>query len=345
MPGCIDRCSTRPAYAAALARPMTRAARAAMDFVTALDTGRLGRLLGCCAPAATWWVGTGPDRPGGEPAVSPAGSGRFPLHGLMGLADKLDLMRDLGPQAFPTGCRQIPRRVIAGDLDCVIEVEGFGVHASGATYANRYGFVFDVDRRGLITSVREYLDTIHAQQVVGAGTPLPPSATLDGGDRRPALAARATRSPAAQRALALWPALARGDLDGFAEQFHPDAHFWTDSGRDRVRGRLDGRGDARANGPFHGRVPIADKLAVMRERIRAAGYTTPGITVTPHRLIADGNLVAIEASGDARLGEHAYQNRYLWVIDADAAGIREVREYCDTLHLAVLHGARGEYAD
>lgn len=321
---------------------MTLAVRAAMDFISALDTGRVGRLLRLCAPGATWWVDTGPDRPGGDPTVSPNGSGRFPLHGQMDLADKLDLMRELGPQTFPQGCRQIPRRIVAGEHDCVVEVEGHGVHASGAVYANRYGFVFDVDRRGRITSVREYLDTIHAQQVVGAGAPLPPTVVLDGGDRRPPLDPPTDPTPQVARALTLWPALAGGDIDGFAAQFHSDAWFWTDSGRNRERGRLDRQGDAHANGPFHGRIPIADKIATMRARLRSEGFVTPGVTVTPHRLIADGDLVAIEASGHAQVGDRIYQNRYLWVVDADTTGIREVREYCDTLHLADVHANTAE---
>lgn len=323
---------------------MTRAVRAGMDFITALDQGSLGRLRRVCAPDATWWVDSGPDRAGGDPRVSPSGSGRFPLHGLMRMDDKLRLMGELGPGSFPTGCRQLPRRVIAGERDCVIEVEGHGVHASGAVYANRYGFVFDVDEDGLIVSVREYLDTIHAQRVLGADGAIPPRVRLEGGDTRPPLDPPVDPEPAVASALALWPALATGDIDAFAALFTDAATFWTDSGRDRQRGRLEGRGDARANGPFHGRVPIADKLAVIRERLASAGYKTPGVTVTPHRLIADGDLVAIEASGHADFGEAAYQNRYLWVIDTDRDGIVQVREYCDTLHIAELMGYAEEYA-
>ncbi|MFB9186184.1 nuclear transport factor 2 family protein [Dactylosporangium sucinum] len=305
---------------------MTRAVRAGLDFITALDRGSLGGLARLCAPGATWWVDSGPDRRGGDPRAQ--GSGRFPLHGVMRMDDKLALMRELGPAAFPTGCRQIPRRVVAGDDACVIEVEGHGVHASGRVYANRYGFVFDVDAAGAIESVREYLDTIHAQQVVGDGAPIPGSTT-----EHPEPAHR--DAPAA--VTTMWAALAAGDLDAFGALFTDDATWWTDTGPDRDRGRLHRRGDIAAS-PFHGVVPIADKLAAMRARIAGGAYRSAAVTVTPQRWIADDTLVAVEATGEAMVGNGRYQNRYLWVLDVRPGGIAAVREYCDTLHIADLMG-------
>ncbi|WDZ83692.1 nuclear transport factor 2 family protein [Micromonospora cathayae] len=333
---------------------MTRAVRAGMDFVSALDRGSLGGLARLCAPGATWWVDTGPDRRGGDPDLAPTGSGRFPLHGVLRMDDKLALMRDLGPTAFPTGCRQIPRRIVAGDDWCVIEVEGYGVHASGLEYANRYGFVFDVDPSGAVVSVREYLDTIHAQQVVGGGEPVPRS-SLDAPaarpDRYPGPDEPAARPapdpgdapPAVTTALAMWPALAGGDLDAFGALFTEDATWWTDTGRNRDLGRPHRRGDIDANGPFHGTVTITAKLAAMRARLATGGYRSAAVTVTPHRWIADDTLVAVEASGDATLADGSrYQNRYLWVVDVRADGIAGVREYCDTLHIADLMGYHAE---
>jgi ketosteroid isomerase-like protein len=313
-----------------------------MDFISALDQGTIGGIAAVCAPGATWWVDSGPDRVGGDPVAAPEGSGRFPLHGTMDMAVKLELMRDVGPGAFPTGCRQTPRRVIGCDRMCVIEVDGYGVHESGAVYANRYGFVFDVDESGAITSVREYLDTIHAQQVVGGGAVVP-RAELAEGDSRPPL----DDGPAggSTPALQLWDLLAQADIDGIEALFEPDGTWWTDSGRDRRRGRLFGRGDIDANGPFHGIVPIADKLGAMRARLASGEYQAT-ITVTPHRLVVDDALVAIEASGDAPLASGLrYQNRYLWVIEQQAGRLRSVREYCDTLHLADLMGFPDEVGE
>ncbi|WP_433063458.1 nuclear transport factor 2 family protein [Dactylosporangium sp. CS-033363] len=304
---------------------MTRAVRAGMAFIGALDQGAIGGLQRLCAPGATWWVDTGPDRRAG---VAPEGSGRFPLHGLMAMDAKLGLMRELGPGAFPAGCRQIPRRVVVGDDWCVIEVDGDGLHASGKQYANRYGFVFDVDALGAITSVREYLDTWHAQDVIGGGATVPRTA-LDSvpeqGEPLPA--------PVGD----MWPALARGDIAGFSGLFTEDATWWTDTGPDRARGRHHGRGDVHANGPFHGNVAMADKLAQMRRRIADGAYRTPAVTVTPHRWIQDDTLIAIEASGDAVLaGDRRYQNRYLWIVEIRGHRIAAVREYCDTAHLKDL---------
>ncbi|MFG2043510.1 nuclear transport factor 2 family protein [Dactylosporangium sp. NPDC048998] len=325
---------------------MTRAVRAGMDFISALDRGSLGGLARLCAPGATWWVDSGPDRRGGDPDLAPNGSGRFPLHGVMRMDEKLALMRALGPDAFPTGCRQIPRRVIADDDVCVIEVEGFGVHASGLEYANRYGFVFDVDAAGAVVSVREYLDTIHAQQVVGGGATVPRS-SLDGRAGRADRAAPdlAGAPPSVVSSLAMWPALARGDIDAFAALFTADATWWTDSGRDRDRGRPHGRGDIGANGPFHGTVPMAEKLHAMRARLATGAYRSAAVDVTAHRWVADDTLVAIEASGDATLGDGSrYQNRYLWIVDVRPGGIAGVREYCDTLHIADIMGFEAEDA-
>lgn len=305
-----------------------------MEFVSALDRGSLSGLARLCAPDATWWVDSGPDRPGGDPETAPRGSGRFPLHGVMRIDEKLALMRELGPTAFPTGCRQVPRRVVAGEAACVIEVEGYGVHAGGTEYANRYGFWFDVDDGGSIVSVREYLDTLHAQQVIGAGAAVP---RISGG-RHLEKADLDGALPAVKTALAMWPALSDGDLDAFGALFRPDATWWTDSGRDRARGRLHRTGDI-AHSPFHGVVPMADKLAAMRKRLADGAYASAAVTVTPHRWIADASLVAIEATGDATLaGGGRYENRYLWVVDVRPDGIAQVREYCDTLHLADVTG-------
>ncbi|MBM7085826.1 nuclear transport factor 2 family protein [Micromonospora humidisoli] len=288
---------------------MTRAVRAGMDFVSALDRGSLGGLARLCAADATWWVDTGPDRRGGDPALAPHGSGRFPLHGLMRMGDKLALMRSLGPHAFPTGCRQIPRRIVAGDDTCVIEVEGYGVHASGREYANRYGFVVDVDPTGAIVAVREYLDTAHAQHVVGDDAPVPRSSLDDPPHHDPPDPVDVP--PALATALAMWPALARGDLD--------------------------------ANGPLHGRVAMSGKLAAMRARLAGGTYRSPGIAVTADRWIVDDTLVAVEAHGHAVLGDGArYQNRYLWIVDVRPGGIAGVREYCDTLHVTDLLGVAPE---
>lgn len=320
---------------------MSRAVRAGMDFISALDQGSLGGLSRLCAPGATWWVDSGPDRRGGDPQLAPTGSGRFPLHGLMAMDAKLQLMRELGPASFPTGCRQIPRRVIGAERSCVIEVDGHGLHASGLEYANRYAFFFDVDDAGLVTSVREYLDTAHAQHVVGGSEPVPRS-SLDPVGPRTRLDL-AGEPPTVVQALALWPLLADGEIELFTSLFADDATWWTDSGRERRLGRQHRRGDVAANGPFHGTVPVAEKFAAIRARLASGTYRSPGVDVRAHRWIEDDGLVAIEATGDALLGNgERYQNRYLWVVDVGPAGIAGVKEYCDTLHVADVLGYDAE---
>ena len=53
-------------------------------------------------------------------------------------------------------------------------------------------------------------------------------------------------SAAEEQALALWPALAKGEVDAFGALFTTGATWWTDSGRDRDSGeRLIGRKNRR----------------------------------------------------------------------------------------------------
>lgn len=307
------------------------AVRAGRAFVEALDRGRVGELAALCADDATWWVDTGPDRAAGDWRAPAREQISFPLHGRVRVDHKLALMRSLGPTAFPSGVRQHVERAFGTDRRAVVELDGDGVHASGRPYRNRYGFVFELDDEGRISQVREYLDTIHAFDILGDGT-LPARTFLPPpGDASPT--ATGPSAPAEQ-VMAIWPALSRGDLGALGELFAPGARWWVDSGTDREHGAR-----ARHNGPpggwpFHGSVLMTDKLADMRGRLTAS-YDSPGITVVPISWLAADGLVAVEASGHAELSAGtAYQNRYLFVVDVGEDGIREVREYCDTLHVA-----------
>jgi ketosteroid isomerase-like protein len=309
------------------------AVRAGRAFIEALDRGRLRDLAALCAADATWWVDTGPDRVAGD-RHGPARDldlDRFPLHGRVRVREKLDLMRSLGPSVFPTGVRQLVERAFGTVQRAVIELEGDGVHASGRPYHNRYGFVFELDADGQISQVREYLDTIHAFDVLGAGQ-LP---------TRTALAPPTGRSPVAgpssrpvELAMAIWPALSNGDLDALDALFAPGARWWVDSGTDRDHGSRTRHNGSPDGWPFHGSVLMVDKLADMRGRLTAS-YRSAGVTVVPIAWFEADGLVAVEAAGHADLSAGTvYQNRYLFVIEAGADGIHEVREYCDTLHVA-----------
>ena len=77
----------------------------------------------------------------------------------------------------------------------------------------------------------------------------------------------------------------------------------------------------------------------MRARL-AQGYGGATLSVTPVRMFGSGGLVALEAEGYARLPNgRVYPTRYDFVIEAEDDGIRQVREYCDTLHVVDATGA------
>jgi ketosteroid isomerase-like protein len=253
----------------------------------------------------------------------------------MPLEEKLQLVTRVGPSIFPKGLgRRIVSRSFGTETLSLVEAQGDGIHTSGKPYRNRYAFVFDVTDAG-IASVREYLDTVHAEDVFGgdrrsrASTAPPPEA----------YPAPAPRSRADELALALWDPLAASDVDGFGALFAPDGTWWTDSGTDRDAGSFDRVNEPPGSWPLHGVVRIGAKLDAMRARL-AQGYGGATLRVTPVRIFGEGDLVALEAEGYAELPNgRVYQNRYVFVIEVGESGIRQVREYCDTLHVVDATGA------
>lgn len=314
-----------------------RAVEAGVAFVDTLHGSRadervpaLRRLV---TPDATWWVDSGRDRLAGRHGYDPGEQRSWPLHATMPMEEKLAILERAAGPSFPRGLgRRAVTRAFGTDTLALVEAAGDGLHASGKRYRNRYAFVFEVDEQGLVRSVREYLDTLHAEDVFGGSpatvrtAPVPPPQP----DIEPA-------SRAEELALALWPTLAAGDLDAFGAFFAPGATWWTDTGTERERGEPDGGGDTPRSWPFHGVVPIEEKLAYMRARA-VEGYRT-GIAVHPSRCFSQYGLVAVEAESHAELANgFLYGNRYAWIVETGPDGIRQVREYCDTLHIADVMG-------
>ncbi len=318
-----------------------RAVDTALRFVSALGEDvleeRTASLRELVTPDATWWIDAGRDRLAGRRDHDPGDQRPWPLHGTMTMQEKLHLISRIGPEIFPEGLgRRLVSRAFGTGNVALIEAQGEGVHVSGKPYRNRYAYVIDTED-DKVRAVREYLDTLHAEDVFG-------------GDR---LSKRSAAPPPEPReispaneperlALALWPALLARDLDAFGALFTPDGSWWTDSGTDREHAALDGHGGSVDGWPLHGLIPIAEKLASMRARGKAA-YAGSSIAVTPVRLFSDNGLVALEAEGYATLSSGLiYQNRYVFVIASDGGRIRQVREYCDTLHLIDVTGIRSE---
>jgi len=72
---------------------------------------------------------------------------------------------------FPKGWKFTVRGMTAEGDRVAVEAECLGEHVSGKTYAQRYHFLF-VIREGKIHEMREYFDTMHANDVL-CSTPAP----------------------------------------------------------------------------------------------------------------------------------------------------------------------------
>lgn len=294
---------------------------------------RIKLLKSLCAPEATWWVDTGRDRRGGTATASRGVRYGWPLHGSMFVDDKLDLFRSLASGMFPDGVSlTIDPRTIESESFAVIEAEGNGYSKNGKLYNNRYAFLFNV-QNGLICEIKEYLDTLHAQDVFG---------DVNEGESKnypKALVGSPAPENSMEKVMAkAWNDFSAGNIDGFAECFSPDATWWTDGGLNRDRGSFQFMQSALDGTPFHGLVPMTEKIQYIRDRI-GKSYGGQTIEVSPTRFISQGNRVACEAVGYANLSSgRIYQNRYLLVADVEAGLITALREYCDTLHVADATG-------
>ncbi len=117
-------------------------------FLAAFSKGDVDGLVAMMSDDATWWV-----------------SGR--IDGLSGTYPRdqfAELVRG-AKAAYKTGALQItPCSMVAEGDKVAVEAESYAEMLSGAVYNNLYHLLFTV-RSGQITSVREYMDTLHAKQV------------------------------------------------------------------------------------------------------------------------------------------------------------------------------------
>ncbi len=104
-------------------------------------------MLGALADNATWWV-----------------QGNFALSGTKTKAEFAKLVGDLGTN-IDGGLRLTPKGITAEGERVAVEAESYAKMKNGKTYQNTYHFLFIVSD-GKISSVKEYLDTIHAKDVL-----------------------------------------------------------------------------------------------------------------------------------------------------------------------------------
>ena len=114
-----------------------------------ISAGRFADAIARLAPDATTWI---------------LGEGHWPLGGYHDLAS-LGEIHAMVAERFPEGLRlKIDALTVEGER-VALEAESYGVRAYGKVYCNQYHYLIIV-RDGLIIERREYLDTIHAKELL-----------------------------------------------------------------------------------------------------------------------------------------------------------------------------------
>jgi ketosteroid isomerase-like protein len=116
------------------------------DFMQHFSDGDMKTALGMMSDDATWWI-----------------AGRFPLSGTKSKAEFAELLGQIGA-AVPGGIRLTPKAFTAEGDRVAVETESYAKHTNGKIYNNQYHFLFEI-RDGKIRAVREYLDTMHTNDV------------------------------------------------------------------------------------------------------------------------------------------------------------------------------------
>jgi ketosteroid isomerase-like protein len=121
-----------------------------LSFFENLSAGKVDAMLAAMSDSATWTVMGKPEN--------------FALAGTKTKAQFGELFRGIGA-ALPKGLRVTPKALTAEGNRVAVEAESYGEHANGKVYNNQYHFLIEV-QNGKIQAVREYLDTIHAKDVL-----------------------------------------------------------------------------------------------------------------------------------------------------------------------------------
>jgi len=121
-----------------------------VSFFENFSSGKMEQALAMMSDNATWSVMGKPDK--------------FALAGTKTKAQFTELVKGIGA-AMPKGLRVTPKGITAEGDRVALEAESYGETANGKVYNNMYHFLIEV-RGGKIQAVREYLDTIHAQDVL-----------------------------------------------------------------------------------------------------------------------------------------------------------------------------------
>lgn len=142
----------KPAAQAKRARPSREARNKALArrFVEAISRADVDAIVAAYAPGGTCWT-----------------SGTMPISGTFGVDQVAAASRGV-LTVFPEGLRFTIHALTAEGERVAIEAESYGRHVSGKIYNNKYHFVLRA-RGGKIVEWREYMDTMHANDVLCGG--------------------------------------------------------------------------------------------------------------------------------------------------------------------------------
>ena len=112
-----------------------------------LSAGKIEAVLDAMTDTATWWV-----------------AGNFELSGTKTKAEFGELLKGV-TAAMPNGLKITPKVVIAEGDRVSVEATSYAELANGKVYNNQYHFMIEVSD-GKVQAVREYLDTIHAKEIL-----------------------------------------------------------------------------------------------------------------------------------------------------------------------------------
>ena len=114
-----------------------------------ISAGRFAEAAARLAPAATTWI---------------LGEGHWPLGGYHDLSS-LRKIHALVQERFPDGLKVVIKALTVQGERVAVEAETLGTRVDGKIYNNQYHYLVIV-RNGLIRERREYLDTIHANEML-----------------------------------------------------------------------------------------------------------------------------------------------------------------------------------
>ncbi|MGD0074015.1 MAG: nuclear transport factor 2 family protein [Candidatus Binataceae bacterium] len=118
-----------------------------LSFFEKFSANKMDEALAMLADTGTWWI-----------------AGTFPLSGTKTKKEFAELLAGVLP-VMPGGIKLTAKSMIAEGDKVAVEATSYGKHVNGKVYSNQYHFVFEF-RDGKIQAVREYLDTMHTNDVL-----------------------------------------------------------------------------------------------------------------------------------------------------------------------------------